>query len=130
LFYYIILFPLCPKHKSNQQKIKNAKKIDKKIFSTHSLNQTVFGNRSRFNGSSDLHRFWLVFLDFYRFSGPWFPIPVRTGTSSSSRFNWLKRPVRSGFYNIALWWLKAKQVAFVFGTQLWWSNPLMCLGIS
>jgi len=29
----------------------------------------------------------------------------------------------------SLWWLKPKQVTFVFGTQMWWSILLMCLGI-
>jgi len=29
----------------------------------------------------------------------------------------------------SLWWLKDKQVTFVFATQLWWLNPLLCLGI-
>ena len=29
----------------------------------------------------------------------------------------------------SLWWLKAKQVTFVFDTQMWWSNPLLYLGI-
>ena len=29
----------------------------------------------------------------------------------------------------SLWWLKAKHVTFVFGTQMCCSNPLMCLGI-
>jgi hypothetical protein len=29
----------------------------------------------------------------------------------------------------SLWWLKASNVAFRFGTHHWWSNPLVCLGI-
>ena len=29
----------------------------------------------------------------------------------------------------SLWWLKANNTKFVLGTQLWWSNPLLCLGI-
>jgi hypothetical protein len=29
----------------------------------------------------------------------------------------------------SLWWIKAKKVVFMFGDQLWWSNPLSCLGI-
>jgi hypothetical protein len=29
----------------------------------------------------------------------------------------------------SLWWLKANNTKFVHGTQLWWSNPLICLGI-
>jgi len=29
----------------------------------------------------------------------------------------------------SLWWLKTKQSSFVFGTQMWWSNRLMYLGI-
>jgi hypothetical protein len=28
-----------------------------------------------------------------------------------------------------LWWLKASNVAFTFGTLSWWSSPLLCLGI-
>jgi hypothetical protein len=29
----------------------------------------------------------------------------------------------------SLWWLKARNVVFSFGTQNWWSSPLSCLGI-
>lgn len=29
----------------------------------------------------------------------------------------------------SLCWLKAKHVSFVSSTQMWWSNPLMCLDI-
>jgi hypothetical protein len=29
----------------------------------------------------------------------------------------------------SLWWLKANNVAFSFGTHSWWSNPLLCMGI-
>jgi hypothetical protein len=29
----------------------------------------------------------------------------------------------------SLWWLKANNANFVHGTQMWWSNPLLCLGI-
>lgn len=28
-----------------------------------------------------------------------------------------------------LWWLKASNVDFIFGTHNWWSNPLACMGI-
>jgi hypothetical protein len=27
------------------------------------------------------------------------------------------------------WWLKANNVSFVYGSQSWWSDPLLCLGI-
>ena len=27
------------------------------------------------------------------------------------------------------WWLKANNVSFVLGSQRWWSDPLLCLGI-
>jgi len=30
---------------------------------------------------------------------------------------------------LSLGWLKAKKATFVHGTQQWWSNPLVCLGI-
>jgi len=30
---------------------------------------------------------------------------------------------------LSLGWLKAKKANFVFGTQQWWSNPPICLGI-
>jgi len=30
---------------------------------------------------------------------------------------------------LSLGWLKAKKATFVFGTQQWWSSPLVCLGI-
>ncbi|AES88796.1 hypothetical protein MTR_4g062340 [Medicago truncatula] len=30
----------------------------------------------------------------------------------------------------SLWWLKANNVVFMFGNQMWLSNPLSCLGIS
>ncbi|XP_024626839.1 uncharacterized protein [Medicago truncatula] len=30
----------------------------------------------------------------------------------------------------SLWWLKASKVVFVFGDQMWMSNPLSCLGIA
>ncbi|XP_024636563.1 uncharacterized protein [Medicago truncatula] len=30
---------------------------------------------------------------------------------------------------LSLTWLKAKKATFVFGTQQWWSCPLVCLGI-
>jgi len=30
---------------------------------------------------------------------------------------------------MSLGWLKAKRANFVFGTQQWWSSPLVCLGI-
>jgi len=30
----------------------------------------------------------------------------------------------------SLWWLKANNVSFVLGSQRWWSDPLMCLGIN
>lgn len=29
----------------------------------------------------------------------------------------------------SLWWLKASNVVFSFGTHQWWSSPLLCLGI-
>jgi len=29
----------------------------------------------------------------------------------------------------SLWWLQADNANFVHGTQMWWSNPLLCLGI-
>jgi hypothetical protein len=29
----------------------------------------------------------------------------------------------------SLWWLQAKKVCLAFGTHVWWSNPLLCLGI-
>jgi len=29
----------------------------------------------------------------------------------------------------SLWWLKANNATFIFGTQRWWSNPLQCLDI-
>jgi len=29
----------------------------------------------------------------------------------------------------SLWWLKAKNIHFVYGSQRWWSDPLLCLGI-
>jgi hypothetical protein len=29
----------------------------------------------------------------------------------------------------SLWWLKAHNTVFVRGTQMWWSDPLFCLGI-
>jgi len=29
---------------------------------------------------------------------------------------------------LSLGWLKAKNVMFVFDTQMWWSSPLACLG--
>jgi len=29
----------------------------------------------------------------------------------------------------SLWWLKAHNANFVYGTYNWWSNPLLCLGI-
>ena len=28
-----------------------------------------------------------------------------------------------------LWWLKANNVLFVHDTQMWWSDPMLCLGI-
>lgn len=30
---------------------------------------------------------------------------------------------------LSLVWLKAKNATFVFGTHMWWSCPLVCLGI-
>jgi len=30
---------------------------------------------------------------------------------------------------LSLGWLKAKKTMFVYGTQRWWSNPMVCLGI-
>jgi len=27
------------------------------------------------------------------------------------------------------WWLKANKANFMYGTQRWWSDPLICLGI-
>jgi len=30
---------------------------------------------------------------------------------------------------LSLAWLKAKNVTFVFGTQMWWSSPMACMGI-
>jgi hypothetical protein len=30
---------------------------------------------------------------------------------------------------LSLWWLKASNVVFVFGSDLWWSKPLDCLGL-
>jgi hypothetical protein len=29
----------------------------------------------------------------------------------------------------SLWWLKANNISFVYGSQRWWSDPLLCLGI-
>jgi len=29
----------------------------------------------------------------------------------------------------SLWWLKAKNTTFVYGTQSWWSDPMRCLGL-
>jgi len=29
----------------------------------------------------------------------------------------------------SLWWLKTNKTNFMYGTQRWWSNPLLCLGI-
>jgi hypothetical protein len=29
----------------------------------------------------------------------------------------------------SLWWLKANNVSFVHDTQMWWSDPMLCLGI-
>jgi len=29
----------------------------------------------------------------------------------------------------SLWWLKASNAVFSFGTHNWWSNPLLCMGI-
>jgi hypothetical protein len=29
----------------------------------------------------------------------------------------------------SLWWLKARNVNFVLGSQRWWSDPLLCLGL-
>ncbi|XP_024633495.1 uncharacterized protein [Medicago truncatula] len=29
----------------------------------------------------------------------------------------------------SLWWLKANNITFALGTQRWWSDPLLCLGI-
>jgi len=29
----------------------------------------------------------------------------------------------------SLWWLKAHNTVFVYGSQRWWSDPLFCLGI-
>jgi hypothetical protein len=30
---------------------------------------------------------------------------------------------------LSLAWLKAKKATFVFGTDMWWSSPMACLGI-
>jgi len=29
----------------------------------------------------------------------------------------------------SLWWLKVKKTNFIFGTHMWWSSLLLCLGI-
>lgn len=29
----------------------------------------------------------------------------------------------------SLWWLKASKATFVYGSQRWWSDPMLCLGI-
>jgi hypothetical protein len=29
----------------------------------------------------------------------------------------------------SLWWLKANNASFVHDTQMWWSDPMLCLGI-
>jgi len=29
----------------------------------------------------------------------------------------------------SLWWLKANNATFVHNTQMWWSDPMLCLGI-
>ena len=29
----------------------------------------------------------------------------------------------------SLWWMKVKNVVFMFGDHMWWSSPLSCLGI-
>lgn len=31
---------------------------------------------------------------------------------------------------LSLAWLKAKNATFVFGTQMWWSSPMVCLGLA
>lgn len=28
-----------------------------------------------------------------------------------------------------LWWLKARNIVFIFDTHSWWSSPLLCMGI-
>jgi hypothetical protein len=29
----------------------------------------------------------------------------------------------------SFWWLKAHNTTFAYGSQRWWSDPLLCLGI-
>ena len=29
----------------------------------------------------------------------------------------------------SLWWLKAGNITFVYGSQSWWSDPMRCLGL-
>ena len=47
-------------------------------------------------------------------------------------FNKVQRSMLELLENVkfnSLWWLKANNATFVFGTQRWWSDPLQCLGI-
>lgn len=47
-------------------------------------------------------------------------------------FNNIQTPIKELMGKIkynSYWWLKANNTTFVYGSQRWWSDPLLCLGI-
>jgi len=47
-------------------------------------------------------------------------------------FNNIETPILQLLNHVkfnSLWWLRAKNATFVQGSQRWWSDPLVCLGL-
>jgi hypothetical protein len=77
------------------------------------IHYTVFSKARR----SFLQLLWLLFV--------W----LIWGERNNRIFNNVETPIVQLLDKVkfhSLWWLKAKNTTFVYGTQRWWSDPLLC----
>jgi hypothetical protein len=84
---------------------------------TQFINYTGYSNKRK----SFLQMIWLL--------GVWLIWNER----NNRIFNNIEIPISQLLEKVkfhSYWWLKASNVSFVYGSQRWWSDPLMCLGIA
>ena len=75
-------------------------------------------------GYSKKHR---SFLQLIWLLGVW----LLWNERNNKLFNNIQTPLAQILYKVkfhSYWWLKAKNAMFVYGSQRWWSDPLVCLG--
>jgi len=89
---------------------------------------TAHGHFFQFTNALGSSRTYTSFLQLLWLLGVW----VIWNASNHGIFNNSQISMLDLLENVkcnSLWWLKAHNVTFVLGSQRWWLDPLMCLGI-